>query len=169
MEKKLSPEEAIELMNLFLSQCEEAIGKHSGEVDKFIGDSVMAFFSGSDQNEKNALETALEIKRRIFQKIASVPEHKKFNFGIGIASGELIAGHIGSLRKRLDYTLIGDPVNLAARLEKLASKNERPAILIDSETISATTGFTHLPVSIDAIKGKTKKVKVYALVQEEAV
>jgi class 3 adenylate cyclase len=169
MEKKLSPEEAIELMNLFLSQCEEAIGKHSGEVDKFIGDSVMAFFSGSDQNEKNALETALEIKRRIFQKIASVPEHKKFSFGIGIASGELIAGHIGSLRKRLDYTLIGDPVNLAARLEKLASKNERPAILIDSETISATTGFTHLPVSIDAIKGKTKKVKVYALVQEEAV
>jgi adenylate cyclase len=89
------------------------------------------------------------------------------NFGIGIASGEPIAGHIGSLNKRLDYTLIGDTVNLAARLEKLAGRQGQPQVLTNSETLAKTDSaeFSSILSGTIKIKGKAKPVKVFEIVR----
>lgn len=169
LEKKLLPEQSFAVMNSFLSVCDEVITSFGGETDKFIGETIMAFFKEKPgyNATKNAFYASLEIKRRLEEKRIDAEEGKPLNFGIGIASGEPIAGHIGSLNKRLDYTLIGDTVNLAARLEKLAGRQGQPQVLTNSETLAKTDSaeFSSILSGTIKIKGKAKPVKVFEIVR----
>jgi adenylate cyclase len=154
-------------MNLFLSTCEGEIRSHQGIVDKFIGDTVMCSFQDEEAEIliANAIACACSIVTKIKQHKENLPDQLKFSCGIGIALGEVIYGAIGSTRNRLDYTIIGDTVNLAARLEKLATKDGRPAILSSTQTSQPPDGFEFAMEKIESIKGKLQSVQIYSLRQ----
>jgi class 3 adenylate cyclase len=162
IEKDSTPELAMEIMNSFLACCEKNVRKNSGEIDKYIGDTAMAVFYDREGSEKeeNAIQAAIEIQKEILSSHTINSESiSNFDFGIGLAGGDLIAGHIGSLRKRLDYTIIGDTVNLAARLEKLAGQERKGQILAEKGLLKKLhKTFSFKEVELPSIKGKKQRV-----------
>jgi len=151
------PEEIIGILNEYLQLCTEVIFNHQGTLDKFIGDGVMAFFGApldiGDHTEK-AVMAALEMK----QKAQSFPH--PVSFGMGIHCGEVIVGNVGS-KRRLDYTVIGDVVNLASRLESQA----KPGQILVSEAVHekmhhrCSTEF----LGMREIKGKAQPIPIYEI------
>jgi len=122
---KLPAKQLVAQLNTYLNAMVEAIITHRGTLDKFIGDAVMAEFGspvsqGHKTDAMNAMRAALEMRRSLAQLRQQWAEEGKIPFynGIGISYGEVIAGNIGSL-KRLEYTVIGDAVNVASRVEGL--------------------------------------------------
>lgn len=161
MSEKLEPEQVIQVLNEYLDICTKAVFKYNGTLDKFIGDGVMAIF-GAPVSQPNhpelAVLAALEMKRqsaeleeRCLREIG-VP----VRFGVGINSGPAVVGNIGSQMLRLDYTAIGDTVNLAARLESNAKPGQ---ILISDATLNRVTGrFDTAFIGEIKVKGKEKPV-----------
>ena len=127
-----APEALIALLNRYFSEMAAAIHGHGGIVDKFIGDGLMAVFGTPQpllQPERNALEAAQDMLRRLARlNLALAAEGgAALNIGIGVHCGEVLAGFVGS-RRRNDYTLIGDPVNTASRLEGLTKRLDYPIV-----------------------------------------
>jgi len=125
-----NPDDVVKLLNQYFDVMVKEIINQGGFVDKFIGDALMAVFRG-DYHLDRALDACLAIRNEI-AKLPEVNEHVKFrpNVSIGVNSGELVSGNIGSVSlKRLDYTVIGDTVNTAQRLESAA----KPGQLIINE------------------------------------
>lgn len=155
-ENKL-PEEVVESLNRVLNVQTEIIHRNGGDVDKYVGDEVVALFSGDDQAQK-ACRSALEIQHELSK--ASTEQYAGLEVGIGINTGEIILGMIGS-EQRADYTVIGDHVNLAARLCDAA----RPGTVLISDStyrnIAERAGVSK-PYSIK-VKGKERPQKVYLL------
>ena len=163
MSEKLSPDEVAAILNEYLSVVTECIFRHEGMLDKFIGDAAMAVFNApSDQEDYmyEAVCAAIDIRdsaqslgERLLEK-----HGRSVNFGIGLNCGEAVVGNIGC-DVRMDYTAIGDTVNVSARLEAMAQESE---ILI-SEAL-----YEQLKDRIDAVykdevllKGKAIPVKIY--------
>ena len=109
----VSPEVVVEMLNDYLEVQTEIVERHGGDVDKFIGDEVVAVFQGPEM-EKNAVASGLEIQRALADLLHAHPEWD-LHVGVGIACGEVVMGAIGA-RERLDFTMLGGVVNLAARL-----------------------------------------------------
>jgi class 3 adenylate cyclase len=161
------PEETIELLNTYYTLMFDAISGHGGIVSHIAGDGLMAIFGAPlprPDHCDEALRTALEMLEliglfNIEQKAAGKPE---LRIGIGIASGEMVAGYTGT-NERATYTCIGDTVNLAARLEAYTKVADR-AILMDD----ATRAGLRNPIEMESlgpvtVRGKTQSVDVYAL------
>jgi adenylate cyclase len=128
-----SPQQVVNFLNEIMEIQIDIILAHHGDVDKMIGDAVLARFQG-EQKESSALLAASEIQQALFEK--KLPR----GIGIGIYSGQVISGGIGP-KNRLDYTIIGDTVNVSARLCALAGKGE---IVSDQQTVlqaKERTGF----------------------------
>ncbi|GGD55177.1 CHASE2 domain-containing protein [Paenibacillus nasutitermitis] len=169
MSEKLEPEQVIQVLNEYLDICTKAVFKWNGTLDKFIGDGVMAIF-GAPVDQPNhpelAVRAALEMKRqsadleeRCLREIG-VP----VRFGVGINSGPAVVGNIGSQMLRLDYTAIGDTVNLSARLEANAKPGQ---ILISEETLARVSGlFETVTIGEIKVKGKELPVLVTEVVRE---
>lgn len=122
--EQFPPDTVVHLLNHFFDNIVPVIGKHEGMVDKFIGDSVMAVFKG-ENHEENGVKAALEIRDLLIT--LNVSESKDLDLAVstGIHTGEMISGNIGSKTlKRFDYTVIGDVVNTASRLEELGKPNQ---------------------------------------------
>lgn len=170
LEKCLQPEDAFKLMNSFLSICETEIAQFAGKIDKYIGETVMASFTdrSNDIAADQAVRCALQIRKKLKVLNNNLPMHMRFEFGIGISSGELISGAIGSRRNRLDYTLIGDTVNLAARLEKLAGRKGNPDIIASINPRLQSRNFELVEFPIDVIKGKQEQVRAFAIKEADA-
>ncbi|MBB3109973.1 adenylate cyclase [Paenibacillus phyllosphaerae] len=161
MSEKLEPEQVIQVLNEYLDICTKAVFKWNGTLDKFIGDGVMAIFGAPvdlPNHPELAVQAALEMKRqsadleeRCLREIG-LP----VRFGIGINSGPAVVGNIGSEMLRLDYTAIGDTVNLAARLEANAKPGQ---ILISEETLARVEGLFETE-TIGEIKVKGKEMPV---------
>jgi class 3 adenylate cyclase len=123
------PEEIIEILNAYFSEAVEVIIKHRGYIDKFIGDAIMAAWGVPMQSEEDdavsAVSCALEIQELIKSKDRSffTGPAKDLRVGIGMHTGPLVAGNLGSSR-RMDYSVIGDTVNVAARLEGVAGPGQ---------------------------------------------
>ena len=123
------PEEIIEILNAYFSEAVEVIIKHRGYIDKFIGDAIMAAWGVPMQSEEDdavsAVSCALEIQELIRSKDRSffTGPAKDLRVGIGMHTGPLVAGNLGSSR-RMDYSVIGDTVNVAARLEGVAGPGQ---------------------------------------------
>ncbi|AOM83996.1 CHASE2 domain-containing protein [Salisediminibacterium beveridgei] len=163
LSEKMDPEKVIDILNDYLDLCAQSIFKFEGTIDKFMGDGVMAIYGAPIDQEDHALravKTALDIQKQSEALTAKIKEQYDYEigFGIGINSGECIVGNVGS-KDRLDYTAIGDDVNLAARLE---SKAKAMQILISDKTyekIKDDVDVTKLePVMV---KGKEKSIQVY--------
>lgn len=159
-----SPQEVISLLNEYFTEMTIAIHKHGGTVDKFIGDGIMAFF-GAPQAlecaERSALETAQDMLvnlQRFNERLASrgIPP---FKIGIGLNSGTVVIGHVGSA-SRHEYTAVGDVVNTASRIEGLTKELGYP--ILCSRTVAEPVGFAGGLVDLGkhAIKGHTD-VQVY--------
>ncbi len=123
------PEEIIEILNAYFAEAVEIIVRHRGYIDKFIGDAIMAAWGVPMQSEEedavSAVSCALEIQELIRSKDRSffLGPAKDLRVGIGMHTGSLVAGNLGSAR-RMDYSVIGDTVNVAARLEGVAGPGQ---------------------------------------------
>ncbi len=161
-----APEAILGFLNHYLSEVSSAIEEHKGVVDKYIGDAVMALFGApvsSEHDVNNALLAALAMRSRVEQmnnasRSSGTPELKT---GIGIHSGEVVAGNLGSLN-RMNYTVIGDTVNLASRLESL-TKQYDVSTIVSEETRNLGVGFIYRELDLVRVKGKNKPVRIYEL------
>ncbi|ABZ94919.1 Adenylate cyclase related protein [Leptospira biflexa serovar Patoc strain 'Patoc 1 (Ames)'] len=168
-----SAEEVVTFLNDYLSRMTDVIFKFNGTIDKFIGDAIMTIFGAPfkrDDDALRAVKTAVAMMREIesLNQKQKCPEDK-IHVGIGIHTGEAIVGNIGSER-RLDYTVIGDNVNLASRIEGLTKHYNCP-ILISEVTYkqvvgkySTEDGFEIREIDQVIVKGKSKPITVCEVV-----
>ena len=145
------PEETVQSLNRCLSLQASLVKKFKGDVDKFVGDSVVAVFEGDDM-ALNAIRCAVEIQRALEEDNQANPDLPRLRIGIGIVTGEVIMGSIGS-EDRLDYTAIGSNVNLCSRLCGSAAPHE---ILISEST------YTHVQDLVKAERGDPITVKGFS-------
>jgi class 3 adenylate cyclase len=163
LSEQLEPEEIIGPLNRFLARMTTVVMRHGGRIDKFIGDAVMALFQGPEDAPRQAATCALEMQRafRELQPMPAggIPDVFAGGMGIGVSTGEVVFGEIGSAR-RMDLTVVGPPVNLAHRLSGLTSCG----ILLDTRTYEGVRGvFQSRQVGPMAIKGFGRPVPVYEL------
>lgn len=165
----LPPTQVVALLNDYLSTMTEIIFKHEGTIDKFIGDAIMTIYGAplqSGNDEERAILTALEMLQGLQKVNERHPELKSpLQIGIGIHTGDVIVGNIGS-EKRLDYTVIGDNVNLSSRIEGLTKFYQCP-ILISEKTMEAfllsskADSIVIREVDTVRVKGKTQQIKIF--------
>jgi adenylate cyclase len=164
MSEKLPPETVVRLLNDYFESMVEVVFRNNGTLDKFIGDGMMVIFGAPEDDpfqEEHALKTAIEMQQEL-KRLAErwKPEGLNIRSGIGINSGPAVVGNIGSSR-RMDYTAIGDTVNLASRLET-ATKDMSVGILVSEYTYMAARGnFRFREMGSIHVKGRTDPVMTY--------
>ena len=164
MSEKLPPEKVVQLLNDYFESMVDVVFRNNGTLDKFIGDGMMVLFGAPEDDpfqEEHALKTAIEMQQEL-KRLAErwKPEGLNIRSGIGINSGPAVVGNIGS-SKRMDYTAIGDTVNLASRLES-ATKELSVGILVSEYTYMAARGnFRFREMGSIHVKGRTDPVMTY--------
>ena len=164
MSEQLPPEKVVKLLNDYFESMVEVVFRNNGTLDKFIGDGMMVIFGAPEDDpfqEEHALRTAIEMQREL-KRLAErwKPEGLNIRSGIGINSGPAVVGNIGSSR-RMDYTAIGDTVNLASRLES-ATKEMSVGILVSEYTYMAARGnFKFREMGSIHVKGRVDAVMTY--------
>jgi len=163
--ESLDAEKVVELLNEYLSEMVDVIFKYDGTLDKFIGDAVMAFWGAplrvSDHGKK-AVDAALEMNKRLkyFNERINAEGFPQLKIGVGINTGNVILGNIGS-EKKLDYTVIGDNVNLASRMEGLTKEYGCPILIAESTYEGLKGSVICRVVDMVRVKGKRHHVRVY--------
>jgi adenylate cyclase len=153
------------MLNEYFTEMIEVLDRHNGILDKYIGDAVMAIFGvpyGGPDDADNAVAAANEMMSTLADLNARRLERGQhaIAIGVGLSTGEVVAGNIGS-PKRLSYTVIGDAVNLASRLEG-ATKQYGVSILLSELTYAALKDRRYVrEVDLLRVKGKTRPVAVY--------
>lgn len=160
------PENVVGFLNGYFSRMVDVIKKYGGSIDKFMGDAIMAIFGApisyvdnADRSLKAALEM-ISILPEIDYSVLNFPEGMTLDIGIGIHCGEVIVGNIGCKDKR-DYTVIGDTVNLASRLEGLTKKYGAKIIISEGLKKELKENFNLLQVDTVKVKGKKLGVQIY--------
>jgi len=165
LSEKHTPEEIVSLLNRYFSLQVEIIFRHGGTLDKFIGDAIMAFW-GAPQEDKqhaeHAVAAALEMEQSLLRFRAELGEEgKDFDVGIGIHTGKAVVGFLGS-EARMDYTAIGDTVNLSSRIEGLTKGIAR--ILVSADTVAQCRNvFDFSPAGSYKVKGRLQEVELFTL------
>ncbi len=160
----LEPKKMILLLNEYFSEMVEIITIHEGIVDKFMGDAVMAIFGGPKKLSNPSLN-AVKCAKEMVEKLKILNQNFEernlpiLKNGVGIATGNFVMGNIGS-KERKEFTVIGDIVNQASRLESL-TKTIGKEILFNEETFSMSKLGTF--ISEQEVKGKTQKIKIYTI------
>ncbi|MEM6664755.1 MAG: adenylate/guanylate cyclase domain-containing protein, partial [Pseudomonadota bacterium] len=158
--ESMGPETVVEFVNDFLTPLSDMILDREGTIDKFIGDAVMAFWNAPTLNTDHrirAIETVLAmpgVMDRINEGFVSrgLPD---IEAGAGVNTGDCSVGFMGS-RRRLGYTTIGDPVNLASRLEGLTKQYGAPNCLGEATIAGLDDRFAMIPLDRVAVKGRTR-------------
>ena len=166
--EKLQPAEVIAFLNVYLDAMASLVKKAGGTLDKYVGDAVMAFWGEPIErpdHAERACDCALTMRDATIALAERFVREGKpdIRIGIGVNTAEIVVGNIGSLEHKLDYTVIGDGVNLASRLEGL--NKEFSTTIIISEFTLAKVGdkFLTRPLGGVTVKGKAKQVQVYEL------
>ena len=169
---KRQPERLTRYVNKFLTAMTDIILKNGGTIDKYMGDCIMAFWNAPLDcigHKRLAVKSAIQMER----KLKIMNQNKEFvppiNIGIGINTGECLVGNMGS-KQRFDYSVIGDAVNIASRLEGV-SKNYDTTIIISEATANGTDyipysrnkGFRFYKVDDVLVKGKTEKIAIFSI------
>lgn len=157
------PNTVVKLLNAYFDVMVKEIIVQDGFIDKFIGDAVMAVFKGNYHLDR-AIDSALKV-RELINKLPAIGEVKQFKpkVTIGINSGEMISGNIGSVSlKRLDYTVIGDAVNTAARFQQVA--NEDQIIISEDSYEKVKESFQCNKLGSISLKNKEKPVIIYEVI-----
>jgi len=160
MSENMEPEEVVSTLNDYFTEMIDIVFKYNGTLDKIVGDELMIVFgapiSGADDT-KRALDTAIEMMEKLdsFNKKRKTKKLLPINIGVGINHGPVISGNIGS-REMMDYTVIGDTVNLAARL----CGHAPPGNIIVSPSVHRKTSKFYQYEKLEPIKVKGKKKKI---------
>lgn len=176
LSETMSPQEVVSLLNEYMTEMSEAVKPWGGYINNFIGDAIVAVFGAPIAHEDvewRAVAAALSMRehlRRLNQRRRGrgAPEIRS---GIGISTGEAVAGQIGSL-ERLLYTVIGDAVNLAARLETMTKDFPQNPILMNGQTAQALHGRDGLRLvnhGMMPIKGRAGAVEVFSIDENAAL
>jgi adenylate cyclase len=158
--ERRAPETVVEVLNLYFQQQADIVAAHKGDIDKFVGDQILAVFQGEDM-VANAVRCALAIQAKTD---ALGREHPDWDLevGIGINTGEVIVGAMGS-KERMDYTVLGDHVNLAARLCSHAQPGQTLVTETAYREIAGCAEFEAEALAPIAVKGKREPVPVYQI------
>lgn len=163
------PETIVAFLNRYFTIMVNVIKKHGGTIDKFIGDAIMALFGAPvsyEDNCRRAVAAAYEMREALSSvpmEDLVMPEGMKFNIGIGIHYGDVIVGSIGS-EDKTDYSVIGDSVNLASRLEGLTKTYGAMVVVSDSvKNDIGESGFVFRYLDDVKVKGKAQSVSIYAV------
>ena len=162
LNNRLSAEEALTLVNNYFEVISQSVENSGGEILKFIGDSVLAIFpsGGTESGSGSACENALNAARQSLQKASSVVELSELEFGLGLHFGEVLYGNIGSAT-RLDFTVLGQAVNIAARIEgQCATLKQR---LLFSEDFASRISEPKQIVTKTRLKGLKKVIKILTI------
>lgn len=169
-EKLASPERLITMLNTYITPMVETITRHQGTVDKFIGDAVMAYWNAPIEVENHAdkaVATALQQLHQLNE--LNLILKKQFDIqiaiGIGIHTGEVTIGEMGSVG-RSDYTIIGDNVNLASRLEGLTKIYGVPIIISSQTKSQLTLECQTRSLDIVKVKGKEEAVEIFEVLRQ---
>ena len=169
--EQLGPQETVRLLNEYFSIMVDCVLSNQGILDKFIGDALMAVFGvpfSLDDDADKAVQASLRMYRGLsqFNERRARENKPPIRMGVGINTGEIVSGNVGSI-KRMEYTVIGDHVNLAARLETLG-KHYGVNILISEFTAAALKGnYPMRKVDHVVVLGKSRPVRVYEVFDEE--
>jgi len=167
---RADPQGLTRLINRFLSPMTEVIMARRGTIDKYMGDCIMAFWNApldDPDHARNACRAALDMQAALARLNAELGHEglMPIAIGIGLNTGECVVGNMGS-DLRFDYSVLGDAVNLASRLEG-QSKTYGAAVVIGPETRDAVADWACLELDLIAVKGKTEAVRVYALLGDD--
>lgn len=169
MSEQMSAEQVSEILNEYFTEMEPIITKYNGVINKFIGDAVMAIF-GEPIQDKNHAQNAIKCAFAMLEKVKELQKKwaregkPKIEIGIGINTGEVFVGNIGSVN-RMEYTVIGDTVNLASRLESY-NKTYKTKMLISSSTYEEVKGIVNvIRISDVQIRGKAQKMDIYEVLR----
>lgn len=159
LSEKIPPEQVVGLLNDHFTTVTEIILRHGGHVDKFIGDAVLAVFGALmeyDDHAERAVRAAVTLQATLTK--GENAGGQNLRIGIGINTGEVIAGNIGS-QQRMEYTVIGDTVNLASRLTGIAESGE---IIISNATFEAVSAkIKSKKLEPVTVKGKSEPIEIY--------
>lgn len=161
--EKVPPAELAQRLNQFYSLATNCVFEYDGTLDKLVGDQVMAFF-GAPLHAKDHSKRAVQAALRIVKGMSEPVGNDRLRVGAGIATGEAFVGNVGG-GSVTDYTVLGDTVNIAARLQALAAPGE---ILVNQETYdNIETDFPNAPYRDLELKGKTELVRARVIVVDE--
>ncbi len=166
--ERLTPEELVEHLNIYLQEMTELVFRYQGTLDKYVGDEIMAFWGAPIPFEDHALQackSAIEQMKKLHELNAMWEEQGKpsLNIGIGLNTGPMVVGNMGS-SSRMDYTLMGDNVNLGARLEG-TNKVYGTNIIISENTYEHVRDHVVVrELDLIRVKGKEQPVVIYELV-----
>ena len=169
--ENLGASEVVSLLNKYFETMVEAVFNHEGTLDKFIGDALMAVFGAPLPLKENhgwmAVKSALDMRWRLaeFNEPRLLNNQPLIHIGIGISSGEVVSGNIGS-HKRMDYTVIGDGVNLSARLESVTKEYGCDIILSEFTYNLCRDRIFVRELDKIRVKGKNQAVSIYELIGE---
>lgn len=170
MSENMKPEDVVLLLNKYFTAMEKCISENHGVINKYIGDAIMAIFGSPVKSQNHALDSykaSYAMKNSLIELNKSFAEKNLplFDFGIGLHSGNVLAGNIGA-EKRMEYTVIGDTVNTASRIGALCKTYKTDLLLSEStvekikmldESVAASLKY----VDDSAIRGKTETVKLF--------
>ncbi len=165
MSEKMSPSQVALVLNDYLSRMTEVIFKYEGTLDKYIGDAIMAVFGAPldmPDHASRSIKVALEMQERLAEFNADHKEGPHLRIRIGINSGKAVAGEIGSVNKK-EYTVLGDTVNIASRLESSVAK---PGMLVIGENTHRMVAgqFECRSLGSFTLKGREREVSVFEVV-----
>ncbi len=169
LSEKLSPEEVVSVLNPYLEAMTKVIERFGGTVDKYEGDAIVAFFGEPVVHEDHALRavrTAVDMCKalvELHQLWEKQGRPYRIEIGIGINSGEVFVGLLGSAQ-RINYTIIGDNANLASRLQDLTKTYQWPILISESTYDQVKDEFEAELVDSVFVKGRSEAVKVYKLI-----
>jgi len=160
-----NPEELVAQLNDYFSRMVDIVFRHQGTVDKFVGDMVMALFSApvdDPSHAEHAVAAAVEMVKELreLNREWAAKGMTQLDIGIGVNSGDMIAGNIGS-SAIMSYTVIGDNVNLGSRLESLNKEYKTRIIISDATRTRLVTAYDTRPLGDVVVKGKSKAVAIF--------
>jgi class 3 adenylate cyclase/HAMP domain-containing protein len=163
--ERMAPDDLVNTLNRYFSMMVDTIMDRGGVVDKYIGDAIMAIFGMSAPAKDDALRSVqagleMDTVLKTFNAGQKVRGEQEFRIGVGINFGEVTVGNIGS-EKKMNYTVIGDGVNLASRLEGATKKYKQPILISESVKDRLEGSVRCRQVDTVVVKGKTEGVRIY--------